>query len=237
MNGNESLTTTEIKKQNCKKVFDYLYQNQRTSKQTIAQALGLSMPTVSQNLKLLEGAGWSAGTGFTSPPAAERPTCCALCRTPGWPWAWPFWRGACSCAPWTCWERCCGRRPTPCPMRTATAITSRWARLVRGLMAHLPYGKERVLGVGIAIQGLVSADGERVVYGAILNNNGVTREMFQRYIPYPCRLLHDTEVGAAAEFWHNQEIRDAIYLVLNRNMAAPWWWTARSSRAVASSST
>ena len=24
MNGNESLTTTEIKKQNCKKVFDYL---------------------------------------------------------------------------------------------------------------------------------------------------------------------------------------------------------------------
>ena len=57
MNGNESLTTTEIKKQNCKKVFDYLYQNQRTSKQTIAQALGLSMPTVSQNLKLLEGAG------------------------------------------------------------------------------------------------------------------------------------------------------------------------------------
>ena len=56
MNGNESLTTTEIKKQNCKKVFDYLYQNQRTSKQTIAQALGLSMPTVSQNLKLLEGA-------------------------------------------------------------------------------------------------------------------------------------------------------------------------------------
>ena len=64
MNGNESLTTTEIKKQNCKKVFDYLYQNQRTSKQTIAQALGLSMPTVSQNLKLLEGAGMVRRDGF-----------------------------------------------------------------------------------------------------------------------------------------------------------------------------
>ena len=64
MNGNESLTTTEIKKQNCKKVFDYLYQNQRTSKQTIAQALGLSMPTVSQNLKLLEGAGVVRRDGF-----------------------------------------------------------------------------------------------------------------------------------------------------------------------------
>ena len=64
MNGNESLTTTEIKKQNCKKGFDYLYQNQRTSKQTIAQALGLSMPTVSQNLKLLEGAGVVRRDGF-----------------------------------------------------------------------------------------------------------------------------------------------------------------------------
>ena len=71
MNGNESLTTTEIKKQNCKKVFDYLYQNQRTSKQTIAQALGLSMPTVSQNLKLLEGAGVVRRDGFYEDPAAE----------------------------------------------------------------------------------------------------------------------------------------------------------------------
>lgn len=64
MSGNESLTTTEIKKQNCKKVFDYLYQNQRTSKQTIAQALGLSMPTVSQNLKLHVGAGVVRRDGF-----------------------------------------------------------------------------------------------------------------------------------------------------------------------------
>lgn len=106
----------------------------------------------------------------------------------------------------------------PLPYENSDGYYQQVGRLVRGLMAHLPYGKERVLGVGIAIQGLVSAEGERVIYGAILNNTGATREMFQRYIPYPCRLLHDTEVGAAAEFWHNQEIRDAIYLVLNRNM-------------------
>ncbi|MEI3140411.1 MAG: ROK family transcriptional regulator [Lawsonibacter sp.] len=218
MNGNESLTTTEIKKQNCKKVFDYLYQNQRTSKQTIAQALGLSMPTVSQNLKLLEGAGVVRRDGFYESTGGRKAHVLRFVQDARVAVGVAILEGSVQLCAVDLLGEVLREETHPLPYENSDGYYQQVGRLVRGLMAHLPYGKERVLGVGIAIQGLVSADGERVVYGAILNNNGVTREMFQRYIPYPCRLLHDTEVGAAAEFWHNQEIRDAIYLVLNRNM-------------------
>lgn len=42
----------------------------------------------------------------------------------------------------------------PLPYENSDGYYQQVGRLVRGLMAHLPYGKERVLGVGIAIQGL-----------------------------------------------------------------------------------
>ena len=48
MSDNQTLTTAEIKKRNCEKIFNYIYNNKRTSKQTIAQTLSLSLPTVSQ---------------------------------------------------------------------------------------------------------------------------------------------------------------------------------------------
>ena len=239
MNGNESLTTTEIKKQNCKKVFDYLYQNQRTSKQTIAQALGLSMPTVSQNLKLLEGAGVVRRDGFYESTGGRKAHVLRFVQDARVAVGVAILEGSVQLCAVDLLGEVLREETHPLPYENSDGYYQQVGRLVRGLMAHLPYGKERVLGVGIAIQGLVSADGERVVYGAILNNNGVTREMFQRYIPYPCRLLHDTEVGAAAEFWHNQEIRDAIYLVLNRNMGGALVVDGKvqQGRAVASSST
>ena len=64
MSDNQTLTTAEIKKRNCEKIFNYIYNNKRTSKQTIAQTLSLSLPTVSQNLKLLEEQGFIIRSGF-----------------------------------------------------------------------------------------------------------------------------------------------------------------------------
>lgn len=218
MNGNESLTTSEIKKRNCKKVFDYLYQNQRTSKQTIAQALGLSMPTVSQNLKLLEGAGVVRRDGFYESTGGRKAHVLQFVQDARVAVGVSILEESVQLCAVDLLGEPLREETHALPYENSDGYYQQVGRLVRGLMEQLPYGKDRVLGVGIAIQGLVSADGERMVYGAILNNTGATRELFQRYIPYPCRLIHDTEASAAAEFWHNQEMRDAIYLVLNRNM-------------------
>jgi len=81
----------------------------------------------------------------------------------------------------------------------------------------LPYEKAINLGVGIALQGLISYDGEVVSYSEILNATGVVREAFQRYIELPCSLIHDTEAAALAEVWKRKDLSNAIYIALNRN--------------------
>ena len=49
----EVATTMELKQVNRGKVFSYIYQERETSKQAIAQELGMSMPTVTQNVNYL----------------------------------------------------------------------------------------------------------------------------------------------------------------------------------------
>jgi len=78
--------------------------------------------------------------------------------------------------------------------------------------------EEQLLGVGIAVQSLVSADGEEVLYGRTLNFTGAKRTRIAQYIPYKNRLFHDSEVAGYAEVWINKSIKNAFYLSLNNSL-------------------
>ena len=80
----------------------------------------------------------------------------------------------------------------------------------------LPW-KQQILGVSIAIQGLVSNDGSAVIYGEILGCTGLKLQEIQRAVDFPCTLIHDTEVSAIAEMWFRKSKKDAVLLSLNRN--------------------
>jgi len=78
---------------------------------------------------------------------------------------------------------------------------------------------EDLLGVGIAVPGLVSEDGEEVTYGKTFNVSGrdftgKTRTEIAAYIPYPSRLCHDAYTAGFAELWSNPELHNAFYLSL-----------------------
>lgn len=73
---------------------------------------------------------------------------------------------------------------------------------------------KNLLGVGIAVQGLVSDDGEEVIYGLTLNFTGAKRAEMAKYIPYENRFFHDSEVGGFAEVWIDEDMQDAFYINL-----------------------
>jgi len=77
---------------------------------------------------------------------------------------------------------------------------------------------ENLLGVGIAVKGFVSKDGEEVTYDLTHNFTGATRKQIAKYIPYKNRLFHDSEVGGFAEVWGDENILDAFYINLSNNI-------------------
>lgn len=77
---------------------------------------------------------------------------------------------------------------------------------------------ENLLGVGIAIQSLVSEDGEKAIYGLTTNYVGRTREQIAKYIPYKNRLFHDSETAGYAEVWIDRDIKNGFYISLSNSV-------------------
>lgn len=218
MSDNQTLTTAEIKKRNCEKIFNYIYNNKRTSKQTIAQTLSLSLPTVSQNLKLLEEQGFIIRSGFYESTGGRKAQIIHCVEDARIAIGAAVLKERIHLGAIDLFGNIIKDVTISLPFQNTSSYYREFGRFICRLADELPYDKEHILGVGIAIQGLVSPDGETVVYGIILQNDNSSRQNFQQYIPFPCRLLHDTEAAAAAEFWKNDAITDAVYLVLNQNM-------------------
>lgn len=77
---------------------------------------------------------------------------------------------------------------------------------------------EEVLGVGIAVPGLITEDHKKIFYGEILSFTGITVDVFAQYIPYPCRLYNDADAGGYAEISQSKELSDAFYISLSNNV-------------------
>lgn len=79
--------------------------------------------------------------------------------------------------------------------------------------------KGQLLGVGIALQALISSDGRRIIYGKILGCDGLSIDEFSQRIPHPCSFNHDAESIANVELWTNPLLQNAIYFNIRSDVS------------------
>ena len=79
---------------------------------------------------------------------------------------------------------------------------------------------DHILGVGIALQGLISPDGSTATYGKILDCTGLKIDNFSKHLPFSCTFIHDSTAAAVSELCVSPEINDAFYLLLSYHLGA-----------------
>ena len=89
---------------------------------------------------------------------------------------------------------------------------------VQEAIKKLKVKKEAVLGVGIAVPGLITEDHQEIFYGKILGFTGMTAKKMGKYIPYTCHLYNDADAGGYAEISQRDDIADAFYISLSNNI-------------------
>ena len=85
---------------------------------------------------------------------------------------------------------------------------------------HVESNPDKISGVGIAIQGILSPDRSKIQYGKLLQHTGLNIADLTRYIPYPCVTEHDSKAAAVAEIWNQPQFSDAVVLLLNKNLGS-----------------
>ena len=91
------------RRQSRSSVYHYLYETRDfCTRQSLAKALDLSLPTIYQNLTELVDAGLVRYAGQSQSTGGRRPAAWPSSRRPGWRWGWPSPRTGCAFPPPTC---------------------------------------------------------------------------------------------------------------------------------------
>lgn len=217
----KSITPYEIRQTNRQRIYQYIYQNETVSQQDIAYSLRLSRPTITTNLTALKEEGLISEAGqLESEVVGRKPSAYAI---------EPQYRVSIGVEILSRLIKIIaidlyGKKINRAVIELDFSPTDDYFQQV---CSHILQFKEKcqmsdeqILGVGFAMQGLISPDGQQVIYGKILDCTGLNIAAVKKYLSYPCRFFHDAHSAAIAELWASPKLKDAFYLSLSRHLAA-----------------
>lgn len=205
----------DIKHSNRKKIYFYMREHKRATRQQISFDLHLSVPTVTQNLEYLaqnklliseisvDGRGSGRNpTTYTYIPDAKISIGVDITRHHLKLIAIDLDGNVIKYI----YRRCLYERTEDYLMLLGNEVDH--------LIALAGIDPKRILGVSIAVPGLVNSHRGVVIDGRVIDNTGMTHKDFGKYIRYPSRLIHDSDASGFSEIWNSPNIHNAFYISL-----------------------
>lgn len=213
------MTTLEVRTYNKSRVYEKIYEKHSISKQEIAQELQMSLTTVTQNLKLLETEGLIAIAGQYQSTGGRKANAYSIVSTAAIAIGIDILKDRLHFVAIDLYGKILQKKTLTARFFAEEGYYRMLGENTQQFIAALPEElQSKILGVGIAVQGLVSSDGQSMEDSRILNCEGMTFSDLSAYIPYPCHMEHDSTATAATALWQDPSLQDAIIFILNHNI-------------------
>lgn len=200
------------------RIFQEIYFQKNISKQEVSKHLGVSLPTVTQSLKTLYDLGIIERNGYFESTGGRKAQVISVAPRSKIAIGISLLRERVMITALDLYGNPVREKIIPMPFERSESYYKAFGTAVNQFVDSLKYPDSEILGIGLAVQGLVSRDGQTIINGDILGYTGTDRSVFQQNIRLPCRLFHDTEVAAFAELWQYPDLQNAVYIALNRNL-------------------
>lgn len=211
------MPSAAVKTHNLNAMTEFMYRRRdHITKQTLRDELGLSMPTITQNLRTMEQDGM-VRRGELQESTGGR-------KAQSYEFA-PQYRVAIGVAMRSTELTICavdlyGNVISHMDSALLYHNTDEYYQRVGDIINEFAKGIENngstILGVAFSIQGILSADADTIVFGNIMGNTGLTLSTISGSVHYPCAMIHDSDASAMAELWFDTTISDAVCLYLER---------------------
>lgn len=217
---NSGMTTIEVKRINRSKVYQMIYEKRSISKQDLAQELHMGLTTVTQNLKALEEDGWIHRTGYYESTGGRKAQAIEIVPNARTTIGVFILKRSILLVAVDLYSNVMQKKTVT---ETFSATETYYQFLGKEVMRfanHVESNPDKISGVGIAIQGILSPDRSKIQYGKLLRHTGLNTADLTRYIPYPCFTEHDSKAAAFAEIWNQPQLSDAVVFLLNKNLGS-----------------
>lgn len=210
----ERFSLSDIKVKNRIDIFHYIYNNPCSSKQKIANQLGITLPTVTQHLTALMEDQLVEKSGQLNSTCGRKATSYSIISTARIAIGIELTEHTVHIAAVDLYVVKKAKVKINLKFERTEAYFETLRNHVLAFIEKYHFKNEQILGIGIGIQGLVSQGGRRITYATVIDVEGLSIDIFEKYFSWPCRFIHNTDCAANSELWVNPEINDAIYLSL-----------------------
>ena len=217
---NSGMTTIEVKRINRSKVYQMIYEKRSISKQELAQELHMGLTTVTQNLKALEEDGWIHRTGYYESTGGRKAQAIEIVSNARTAIGAFILKRSILLVAVDLYGNIMEQKTVAEPFSATETYFQFLGKEIMRFANHVESNPDRISGVGIAIQGILSPDRSKIQYGKLLQHTGLNIADLTRYIPYPCVTEHDSKAAAFAEIWNQPQFSDAVVFLLNKNLGS-----------------
>ena len=166
----KGVTTITLKKINKEKVYQYIYHEKQTAKQQIVLDLQMGLSTVSQNLTLLEQEGMIRRDGYFESTGGRKAQVIQIVTDFRIAIGIGILKNMFHIVAVDLYGETMAMNTVSVPYANTPEYYSQVASSVEKFIQQNHYDPDRILGVSVATQGIISPDGSHVTYGAIMNN-------------------------------------------------------------------
>ena len=217
---NSGMTTIEVKRINRSKVYQMIYEKRSISKQELAQELHMGLTTVTQNLKALEEDGWIHRTGYYESTGGRKAQAIEIVSNARTAIGAFILKRSILLVAVDLYGNIIEQKTVAELFSATEAYFQFLGKEIMRFANHVESNPDKISGVGIAIQGILSPDRSKIQYGKLLQHTGLNIADLTRYIPYPCVTEHDSKAAAFAEIWNQPQFSDAVVFLLNKNLGS-----------------
>lgn len=214
----DKFSLIDIKKMNYSDVYHYIYNNENSAKQTIATALGMSLPTVTQHLNTLLAEELIMKCGQLNSNIGRKATAYSIVPNARISLGIEMLEKHIVIIAVNLRGETIAKQMIDLDFKKDDRYSQQVCQNINQFIETMNYVHEHILGIGFGLQALVSNDGKEVIYGKILDCTGLTIDSFEKYLEYSCRFVHDVECAAIVDLWKNKDITDALYLSIGHHL-------------------
>ena len=213
-------TITERRRVTRNKIYQYLDRAPAPrSKQEIATDLSLSLPTVQQNLNELMEAGLVEPGGFQQSTGGRRATGMTIAAGARFAVGISLSQNHIRLlAANLHMEEIAYQKIALQKTQNAEELGCCIADKLELFLNQFALNRQKLLGIGIAIPGILNAQGDQILLAPTMQLHGVSITSITKALPYPCFVSNDATAGGFAE-WFAQDSRESIaYLSLENGV-------------------
>lgn len=223
MDSSQNLTNTDVKKLNKNRIFRLIYNSDKISRQEIADRLGLSLPTVNQNLKMLMEDGLIEYVGNFTSTGGRRAQAITINNNARKAISVNIKADYINVDVVGLKGQIIYSMDVKAHFSKSSAYIEKLTDAVRHAADYVGADADDILGVGITVPGILDDEKQILISAPPLKAKNYDFAKLISAIDYPVVVMNDARAEAYADHWFNGKPEDEkIYIMLGEGVGGAY---------------